>query len=244
MEKLRSFDGVELAFTDTGGEGAALIMLHGFTGSSRINWVDTGVYGKLAESGRRIVMFDARGHGESDKPHNSYSYWNRAMARDVNELAENLGLREYDLLGYSMGAKVSIETAVRYTNVRSLTLTGLSIYDCDWKLGEAERRERVSEMLEGKLKKKKDTGEFNIEGDRKAFAARLEGSIFPEYTHSDLRNIKTPVLVINGTQNYDAKKAASFFPNARGVTLDGDHHSVITHENFTKEILDFLDKLD
>jgi pimeloyl-ACP methyl ester carboxylesterase len=244
MDSFMSFDGVDLAFTDSGGEGAALIMLHGFTGSSRINWVETGVYEKLTGSGRRIVMLDARGHGESEKPHASYSYWNRAMARDVNELAENLGLREYDLLGYSMGAKVSIETAVMYRQVRGLVLTGLSIYERDWKLGEAERRERVSEMLEGKLKEKKDAGEFNIEGDRKAFAARLEGSIFPEYTHSDLRNIKKPVLVLNGAKDYDAEKAASFFPNARGISLDGDHHSVITHVDFTKEILDFLDMLD
>ncbi len=244
MDRFRSFDGVELAFTDSGGEGCTLVLLHGFTGSSRINWVDTGVYEKLTDSGRRVIMLDARGHGDSDKPHTSYSYWNRAMARDVNALAEELGLPEYDLLGYSMGAKVSIETAVMYMNVRSLVLTGLSIYDKNWKLSEFERRGRVREMLAGKLKEKEIAGESNDDGDREAFAARLEGSIFPEYTHDDLRNIKMPVLVINGKGDYDAVKAASFFPLARGVSLDGDHHNVIANADFTKEVIDFIDALD
>lgn len=244
MEMFRSFDGVELAFTDSGG-GEPLVLLHGFTGSSRINWEETGVYEKLLESGRRIIMLDARGHGKSEKPHTSYSYWNRAMARDIQALAERLGLHEYDLLGYSMGAKVSIEAAVMYSDIRSLTLAGISIYDREWQISEADRRARVEEMLAEKLREKDAAGNWNIgpEGDKKAFTARLEGSIFPEYTRDDLRNIRIPVLVINGSEDYDANKASSFFPNAKGVSIDGDHHTFLVNENFATVVLSFLEKI-
>lgn len=243
MEKFRSFDGVELAYTDSGGEGEPLVLLHGFTTSSRQNWEDTGVYGRLAGSGRRVIMLDARGHGESEKPYTSYSYWNRAMARDVNALAEQLGLFRYDLLGYSMGAKVAIEAAVMYTGaIRSLTLAGFSVYDQEWQLSEADRRARVEELLAGKLREKEASANAwaGAEGDRKAFAARLEGAIFPEYTSDDLRHLRIPVLVINGGEEYDAEKAASCFPNARGVTLRGDHVAFLTDEGFVKEVLSFL----
>lgn len=236
---------MELAFTDSGGGGEPLVLLHGFTGSSCINWEETGVYEKLVESGRRVVMLDARGHGESEKPHTSYSYWNRAMARDVEALVEHLGLYEYDLLGYSMGAKVSIEAANMYSDIRSLTLAGLSIYDEEWHLSEEDRRARLDEMLAEKLREKDAAENWAVGpgGDKKAFAARLEGSIFPEYTLDDLRNIRVPVLVINGSEEYDAKKAASFFPDAKGITIDGDHHKFLVNENFTAEVLSFLEKI-
>ena len=63
----RTFDWIELFYTDSG-QGEPLIMLHGFTGSSRLDWVDTGVFDRMNKCGRRLIMLDARGHGESDKP--------------------------------------------------------------------------------------------------------------------------------------------------------------------------------
>ncbi len=98
MEIFRSFDGVELSYHDPGGRGEPLMLLHGFTTSSLIDWVATGVYGALSRKGRRVITFDARGHGESAKPHDPHSYCDRAMSRDVNALAEHLGLYDYDLM--------------------------------------------------------------------------------------------------------------------------------------------------
>mgnify|MGYP002625140628 CR=1 FL=1 len=245
MDRFRSFDDVWLAYRDTGErDREPLVMLHGFTGSSEINWVRTGVYDKLRRSGRRIIMLDARGHGESDKPHSSYSYWNRAMAQDVHALMQHLGLFGFDILGFSMGAKVAIEAAVMYNGIRSLALAGLSIYDRDWEWTESERRARVRDML---AKNPKNPGPYRISaddsgGDRKAYAARLEGTIFPEFSHWQLKKIHIPVLVINGSEDYDAREAAGYFPNARGVALKGDHAGVLTHRNFAGRVLAFLDE--
>jgi len=243
MDKFLSFDNTELAYRDSGGEGEPLILLHGFTGSFKLNWIDTGVYDALRLSGRRIVMLDSRGHGESEKPRNSYSYWNRAMAKDISSLVEHLSLYEYDLMGYSMGAKTAIEAGLMYSGIRSLVLVGLSVYGEGWSLDEAEREARVRNMLED-YPEEPDPYRISADetgGDREAFAARLEGAIFPEFTQDDLKKIHLPVLIVNGTRDYSAEEAASYFPSAKGVTIEGDHLSVIKNERLAEEVLSFLD---
>jgi pimeloyl-ACP methyl ester carboxylesterase len=245
MERFRSFDGVELAFCDSHGSGESLVMLHDFTTSSRIDWVDTGVYSAFVNRGMRAVLLDARGHGESEKPHASYYYWNRAMAKDVHALSEYLGLEEYGLMGYAMGAKVAIEAALMYEGVKKLTLVGISVYDDDWHYNEAERLARVKNMLSRRVR----TGDpyrrsaEPYSGDRKAFAARLQGAILPEFTRSELRRIRIPVLVVNGNEEeYSAPEAACCFPSGEGVTLGGDHRSVLMNSDLPARALRFLER--
>jgi len=81
-------------------------------------------------------------------------------------------------------------------------------------------------------------------GDRKAFAARIEGNIYPEFIHWDLKKIHLPILIINASREYDASEAASFFPNARGVTLKGSHITLLRNKNFSNEVISFLNELD
>ncbi len=245
MEKLNSFDDIELAYWDQG-EGDPVVLLHGFTANSHINWELPGIAGELLKSGRRVIMMDARGHGESDKPHASYSYWNRAMAQDVGRLAEYLMLYDYDIVGYSMGAKVAIEAAHMFGRIRSLTLAGLHMYEKDWTLSDKERKRKVKNMLDDNPKEKDEYRLFaeKTGGDRKAFAARLEGNIYPEFSHWDLQKIHLPVLVINGQREYDATKAAGFFPNARAVSLRANHVTLLRNKNFSNEVISFLDSLD
>lgn len=244
MERFRSFDGVELAYSDSRGGGEPLVLLHDFTTSSCADWVETGVYSSLVKKGLRVIMLDARGHGESEKPHASYSYWNRAMAKDVNALSMHLGLDEYGLMGYSMGAKVAVEAALMYEGIRRLVLVGLAIYEGDWQYNEAERLARIKNML-GRRSAKGDPYRRSAEiyrGDRKAFAARLEGAILPEFTRGDLKRLRIPVLVVNGDgDEYGAAKAACCFPGGRGVTLEGDHRSVLMHKGLPAEALSFLE---
>ena len=245
MKTFRSFDDVEIAYWDQG-EGEPILLLHGFTANSHINWELSGIADELLKSGRRVIMMDARGHGESDKPHTSYSYWNRAMAKDVGGLAEQLILYDYDVLGYSMGAKVAIEAALMFGRMRSLALSGLDVYDKDWSLSDKERKKRVENMLDDNPEGKDEYWKYATKtgGDRKAFAARLEGNIYPEFSPWDLKKLHLPVLIINGTREYDAQEAASFFPNAQGVSLRGSHVTLLRNISFSNEVLTFLNSLD
>jgi len=74
-------DGVRIAY-DIAGEGAPIVLVHGF-GASRVqNWRAPGWYETLTGAGYRVIALDCRGHGESDKPHDSAFYGESTMASD------------------------------------------------------------------------------------------------------------------------------------------------------------------
>lgn len=90
------------------GEGKPLIILHGVFGSLD-NWFSVGK--SLSES-RKVILVDLRNHGQS--PHNSVFNYG-VMAEDVVELIEDLVFDRVDLMGHSMGGKVAMEVATRFT---------------------------------------------------------------------------------------------------------------------------------
>jgi pimeloyl-ACP methyl ester carboxylesterase len=192
-------------------------------------------------------MLDARGHGESDKPHASYYYWNRAMAQDVKALAEHLGLQEYSLMGHAIRAEVAVEAALMYSGIRGLVMVGFFVYD-DWRYDEAERMVRVKIMVNKKActgDKYRKSAELH-KVDRKAFAARLQGAIIPEFTRSELKRIRIPVLVVNGSQDeYSAPDAAGCFPTPEGIMLEGSSCLVFMNGLLLQaaEFLEMADRL-
>jgi 3-oxoadipate enol-lactonase len=95
-------DGVALEVTDAGG-GPVLLLVHGFGGAKEdfADHVDA-----LAER-HRVVTFDHRGHGESDKPPDVTDYSLDRMATDVLGVADALGVGGFRLVGYSMGGMVA-----------------------------------------------------------------------------------------------------------------------------------------
>ncbi|MEO9787874.1 MAG: alpha/beta fold hydrolase, partial [Aurantimonas coralicida] len=106
-------DGLQLAFTDTGErDRPAVLLVHGFASSMRVNWIDTGWVKTLNEAGYRVVAFDHRGHGQSAKPQDEAAYTPQKMAGDVVKLLDHLEIGETVIFGYSMGARVSAFTAL------------------------------------------------------------------------------------------------------------------------------------
>lgn len=243
-ERFRTFDWIELFYTDSG-QGEPLIMLHGFTGSSRLDWVESGVFDRMNKCGRRLIMLDARGHGESDKPHEPLSYSGRAMARDVNALARHLGLESYDLMGYSMGARVAVETALMFRGPRSLVLAGFQMRDTYWQWNKTERRAKARNMLAENPKSRFEARARaeSSGGDRKALAAWIEGVIMPEYSPADLARLKAPVLVISGEDDPEAANVAECFQNGRAVGLDAPHGELLRDRELPRHALSFLKKV-
>jgi pimeloyl-ACP methyl ester carboxylesterase len=101
----RFFDshGVRLRFIDVG-RGHPVILVHGFSVDLDSNWRAPGTVDVLAKD-FRVVAFDCRGHGRSDKPHDATRY-GRQMVEDVVRLMDNLQLPKAHLVGYSMGASI------------------------------------------------------------------------------------------------------------------------------------------
>ena len=124
MDRFASFDGAGIAYL-TAGEGPDVLLLHGFAADHRVNWVAPGVVDALVAAGRRVIALDARGHGESDKPHDPDAYEDDAMARDARALLDHLGVDRVDVVGYSMGSLVSTRLVPDEARVRSCVLGGI-----------------------------------------------------------------------------------------------------------------------
>ena len=114
-QRFETSDGVGVVWHEWGPEhgGPPVVLHHGFAVGAKTNWAAPGVVAALTAAGRRVVGIDARGHGESDKPHDQAFYGEDRMARDLSELIDQLGVPEVDLVGYSMGAIVSLICATR-----------------------------------------------------------------------------------------------------------------------------------
>lgn len=95
-------NGVRIHYTDQGA-GEPIVLLHGLGGSLE-TWNETGILQNLARD-HRVIAFDIRGHGKSDKPHDPKLYGHE-MGRDVVRLLDHLGIRRAHVAGYSLGGMI------------------------------------------------------------------------------------------------------------------------------------------
>ena len=95
-------DGIGLAYHEVG-QGHPVILLHGLFSDANVNWIRFGHAGRIARDGFRVIMPDLRAHGQSGKPHEPEHYPKGILARDLRELVANLGLKDFDLGGFSLG---------------------------------------------------------------------------------------------------------------------------------------------
>src|ERR1700760_3063796 len=102
-----------LAYDDIGPRtGRPVLLIHGFSSNRQENWQRLGWYGAFERKRIRCLALDCRGHGESAKPHDPAAYTRAAMARDIIALLNHLGVPRADLMGYSMGARLSLAAAM------------------------------------------------------------------------------------------------------------------------------------
>jgi pimeloyl-ACP methyl ester carboxylesterase len=114
----RVVDGTRLRMIDTG-RGAPVVFIHGF-GASLYSWRKT--LPPVVAAGYRVVAFDNRGFGFSDKPRGG-GYSNAEYARLVVTLLDSLGAANAVLVGHSMGGAIAAEVALTHPDrVRGLVL--------------------------------------------------------------------------------------------------------------------------
>jgi len=91
------------------GKGPPLVMLHGLTGSLE-SYRETGFVEALSD-GYQVILMDARGHGKSDKPHQSSMYAAEYLVSDVTAVLDDLGIETTSFFGYSFGGGIAFECA-------------------------------------------------------------------------------------------------------------------------------------
>lgn len=245
----QSFDGLRIAYGVAGAEAgeSAVLLHHGFASSAEINWIRPGAVEALVAAGRRVVYFDARGHGSSEHPHEVARYADSAMARDVSALADHLGLETFDMAGYSMGSFVTMTVAVRDPRVTSCFLGGAGTGQM--RVRQPEVAARIAEALESDDPREVTDPSARAfrsfadatKQDRLALAAIQRADRARE--GEEASRISVPVMVVNGagdTMVGDPGSLAQLIPGAKSLVVPGDHISAVTKAEFRQAIVDWM----
>ena len=246
---MNKFDssGVELAYIDEGA-GDPVILVHGFASNVTFNWIDPGWVRHLTRAGYRVIALDNRGHGESAKLHDKADYGAPTMADDVRRLMDHLGLATADVMGYSMGARISAFLGVRAPErVRSLVFGGLGGNMVRGMAGtgpiaNALEAETIDDVANPTARTFRAFAE-QTGSDLKALAACIRSSRDP-ITVEDVATISCPVLVAVGTRDVIAGPAedlAKLIPGAKALSLpDRDHMKAVGDMTFKRGVIEFL----
>jgi len=140
-------NGVKIRYIDVG-HGEPVVLVHGFTGSIG-SWTTLGTIEKLAKD-FRVIAFDCRGHGKSDKPHDASAY-GTAMVEDVANLLDHLNIRRAHIVGYSMGTVIAGKFVTRHQDrVITATFGGVAPLLAWTEKNERDSEELVSSLEHGK----------------------------------------------------------------------------------------------
>ena len=242
-------DGIEIAYRDEG-TGDPVLLIHGFASNIRANWVDTGWFRTLLGAGYRVIAIDNRGHGNSEKLYDEAAYGADQMAGDARRLLDHLGIEKADVMGYSMGARITAFLAIAAPErVRSAVFGGLGI---NMVRGLAGARPIAAALLAPSIDDVTNDAAKTFRmfaeqtgSDLKALAACIlasRGKVTPE----QLAAIRCPVLVVVGSDDViggSANALAALLPNARAVTLPGrDHMKAVGDRAFKEAVVSFVNE--
>lgn len=246
--RFASFDGVELAWTEmttAGGGARSVVLIHGYFSTAQVNWVKYGHAAKLAARGFRVIMPDLRGHGLSDRPHDAAAYPPDVLMRDGFALIEHLGLSDYDLGGYSLGARTCVRMLTHGAVPRRAVLCGMGLAGLTDTQGRGTYFRRVLTNL-GSFER--GTSEWMTEaflkttkGDPQALLQILE--TFVDTPRDAIAAIQTPALVVAGAEDDDngsAEAVAELLPHGSFAEVPGNHMSAVTRPELGQAIADFL----
>jgi pimeloyl-ACP methyl ester carboxylesterase len=228
------------------GDGDPVILVHGFGSTFEVNWKNTGWFNHFLSLGRKVIALDLRGHGESSKLHDPGSYLPERMGRDILELMDHLEVEAAELMGYSMGAWLSMYLlAAAPERFKKGVLGGVG----DNFMIESGRGERIAQAMltpapksitDTTLRMVRDFAE-HTRSDLRALAACSRG------VHEGLppcRDITQPVLIVGGERDDfvgPPDRIASEIPRAAvRMMSERDHLTLLTDRRFKEAVADFL----
>lgn len=244
VQRFRGRDGVELAYREMGA-GRPLVLIHGYFSTAQVNWIRYGHAALLAARGHRVIMPDLRAHGESAKPHDAAAYPPDVLADDGFALIERLGLTDYDLGGYSLGARTVLRMLVRRAKPGRAVVAGTGLEPI---LQGAGRGGLYRRVLSNPGAFERGTPEWRAEaflktvgGDPEALLHILDTWV--DTPREDLAAIDTPTLVLAGTEDDDhgsVEALAGVLPRGTYTTVPGNHMSAVTKPQLGAAIANFL----
>ncbi|SFP38193.1 alpha/beta fold hydrolase [Sphingomonas rubra] len=239
-----SFDGTRLAWYELG-NGRPVVLIHGYFSDAFTNWIRYGHAAAIAAEGCRVIMPDLRGHGASDRPHDAAAYSPDALTRDGHALIAHLGLSDYDLGGYSLGARTTSRMLVTGATPKRIVFAGMGLEG----LTHTDRRvAHFRNILTQLGKHERGSPEWLAEaflkttkGDPQALLGVLD--TFVDTAPDDVARFAQPTLVVAGDEDGDngsAPALAAALPNGRYVEVPGGHMSSVAKTELGQAIAAFL----
>jgi pimeloyl-ACP methyl ester carboxylesterase len=240
---------VEIAYLDEG-EGDPIVLVHGFASSKNVNWVYPTWVSELKKNGRRVVALDNRGHGDSSKLYDAEQYHIGIMAGDVLALMDHLNIERADIMGYSLGGRMTAFLGhSQPQRLRSAILGGIGMGLIEGggpgenvaAALEAESLEDVADPVGRTFRAFAD----QTRSDRRALAACLRGSR-RLMTRDEAAGIKIPVLIAVGTVDEIAGSAAALGKIIAGAQVldipNRDHMRAVGDKVYKTGVLEFLSR--
>ncbi|GAA5200263.1 alpha/beta fold hydrolase [Rugosimonospora acidiphila] len=237
-------DDARLAYREVGA-GRPLVLLHGLLGDATL-WLRRGQAEAIAAGGYRVIMPDFRGHGSSAKPHDAAAYPLDVLADDGFALLEHLGLDDYDLGGYSLGARMVMRMLVRGATPGRAVVGGQGLREVLGTGGGAgELLRRVvagSGTFEPGSSEERFDRWLRSSGEDTVALLHVLDSIVPTPAET-IGRIQVPTLVVVGADDERAASAdglVAALPYATRAMVPGDHGTAAATPEFAAAIVDFL----
>lgn len=240
--------GVRIHYEDVG-HGEPVTLVHGFASNAQCNWGITG-WIKLLSAHYRVLAPDCRGHGASDKPHDRRAYSSEQMGNDVVRLLDHLGIRRTLLMGYSMGAIISMWLMENHQErLRAVVLGGVG---GGGRFNEPGRRKAIVEALLAADKSQitdetsrlfRGFAESN-RNDLEALAACMDADRVAPSGAGAFASVTVPVMIAVGTRDTlvgDGEPLRKMIPGSRLIRLERrDHLNAPGDRRFKEEVLKFF----
>jgi pimeloyl-ACP methyl ester carboxylesterase len=240
-------DGLSLRYIDEGA-GEPMLLIHGFASNVEMNWINPGWVSFLTGLGRRVIAFDHRGHGQSEKLYDSASYGAPLMAEDACRLLDHLSVNRADVMGYSMGARVTaflsfnhperVRAAI-FGGMGESMLNGLVSSDAIAAGLEAPNRDAITDVEARTFRVFAET----TRSDLRALAACMR-SQRSQVTPEMLGKLDLPVLIAVGSADNVAGSGhvlAAHIKEAEVLEIPGrDHNRAVGDRVFKEGVADFL----
>jgi pimeloyl-ACP methyl ester carboxylesterase len=240
---------VEIAYLDEG-EGKPIVLVHGFASTKEVNWVNPGWVSTLKRAGRRVIALDDRGHGQSSKLYDPAEYHTTRMAEDVRALMDHLGVGYADVMGYSMGARITAFLALAHPErVKTAILGGLGMHLIDGvglpeSIADALEAPSLADVTDPQGRAFRAFAD-QTKSDRRALAACIRGSR-QELSREQAAAISQPVLIAIGTKDDVAgspHELAAVIPGAQVLEIPNRDHMLAVGDRVYKDgVVKFLEE--
>lgn len=247
-DDIEGYGGVRLAVhrvPAAAGKGRPLVLLHGLFSSAQVNWIKYGHAQILADAGFEVIMPDLRAHGESEAPHDPRAYPEDVLVEDLRLLVAGLGLGEFDLGGFSLGARTAVRGVLAGLRPRRLVLGGMGLGGLS---GWARRSAHFVDAIDRFGTIERGDPAFIAQAFMKSMkidrvAARLLLGSVDDTPADAIAGIAMPTLCVCGADDADngsAPDLAAALPDGHYAEIPGNHMSSVTFKELGREIAAFL----